>query len=299
MHTECKVCAKVIETEAIAATGKHDLKETITKAPTCNEKGTKTVECQAKDCDYTATVEIPANGHSYTEWKVFVEPTCTTKGIRQSVCEVCLTTQSEKILALGHDLGDYIVDTPAACGKVGSKHKECSRCDYKTVAETIAALDHNFVGNDCANKCGAKIYEYALIEGSTTDIIITKYNGSDENLVIPAEIDGYVVKAIGNRAFMKTEIETTTSEVVGEDGETTTKTTTTINYVESDFVSLTIPATITTIGDYAFANSKLALVNIPATVTTIGECAFGFDVEITMVPEVDEDEEETQTPAEG
>ncbi len=299
MHTECKVCAKVIETEAIAATGKHDLKETITKAPTCNEKGTKTVECQAEDCDYTATVEIPANGHSYTEWKVFVEPTCTTKGIRQSVCEVCLTTQSEKILALGHDLGDYITDTPAACGKVGSKHKECSRCDYKTVAETIAALDHNFVGNDCANKCGAKIYEYALIEGSTTDIIITKYNGSDENLVIPAEIDGYVVKAIGNRAFMKTEIETTTSEVVGEDGETTTKTTTTINYVESDFTSLTIPATITTIGDYAFANSKLTLVNIPATVTTIGECAFGFDVEITMVPEVDEDEEETQTPAEG
>lgn len=299
MHTECKVCAKVIETEAIAATGKHDLKETITKAPTCNEKGTKTVECQAKDCDYTATVEIPANGHSYTEWKVFVEPTCTTKGIRQSVCEVCLTTQSEKILALGHDLGDYITDTPAACGKVGSKHKECSRCDYKTDAETIAALDHNFVGNDCANKCGAKIYEYALIEGSTTDIIITKYNGSDANLVIPAEIDGYVVKAIGNRAFMKTEIETTTSEVVGEDGETTTKTTTTINYVESDFTSLTIPATITTIGDYAFANSKLTLVNIPATVTTIGECAFGFDVEITMVPEVDEDEEETQTPAEG
>ena len=299
MHTECKVCAKVIETEAIAATGKHDLKETITKAPTCNEKGTKTVECQAKDCDYTATVEIPANGHSYTEWKVFVEPTCTTKGIRQSVCEVCLTTQSEKILALGHDLGDYITDTPAACGKVGSKHKECSRCDYKTDAETIAALDHNFVGNDCANKCGAKIYEYALIEGSTTDIIITKYNGSDENLVIPAEIDGYVVKAIGNRAFMKTEIKTTTSEVVGEDGETTTKTTTTINYVESDFTSLTIPATITTIGDYAFANSKLTLVNIPATVTTIGECAFGFDVEITMVPEVDEDEDETQTPAEG
>ena len=25
-------------------------------------------------------------------------------------------------------------------------------------------------------------YEYALVEGSTTDIVITKYNGSDEKL---------------------------------------------------------------------------------------------------------------------
>ncbi len=295
MHTECKVCAKVIETEAIAATGKHDLKETVTLEPTCNEKGSKTVECQAEDCNYSATVVIPANGHSYTEWKVFVEPTCTTKGIRQSVCEVCLTTQSEKILALGHDLGQYIVDAPAVCGKAGSQHKECSRCDYKTEAEPIEALDHNFVGNDCANKCGAKIYEYALVEGSTTDIIITKYNGSDENLVIPAVIDDYNVVAIGDRAFMKTEIETTTSEVEGEDGETTTETTTTVEYIESDFTSLTIPASIKSIGDYAFANSKLTLVNIPATVTTIGKCAFGYDVVITMVPDL----EEGETPVEG
>ena len=289
MHTECKVCAKVIETEAIAATGKHDLKETVTLEPTCNEKGSKTVECTADGCNYTATVAIPANGHSYTDWKVFVEPTCTTKGIRQSVCEVCLTTQSEKILALGHDLGEFIVDEPAKCNVKGSQHKECSRCDYTETAE-IAALEHKFVGNDCANKCGAKIYEYALVEGSTTDIIITKYNGSDENLVIPAEIDGYKVVAIGNRAFMKTVIVPGTPAT-----ETTEATEDTINYIESDFVSLTIPASITTIGDYAFANSKLTLVNIPATVTTIGKCAFGYDVVITMVPDL----EEGETPAEG
>ncbi len=293
MHTECKVCAKVIETEAIKATGKHTLKETVTKAPTCIDAGEKTVECTADGCNYTATVAIPANGHSYTDWKVFVEPTCTTKGIRQSVCEVCLTTQSEKILALGHDLGEFIVDEPAKCNVKGSQHKECSRCDYTETAE-IAALEHKFVGNDCANKCGAKIYEYALVEGSTTDIIITKYNGSDENLVIPAEIDGYKVVAIGNRAFMKTVIVPGTPAT-----ETTEATEDTITYVESDFTSLTIPASITSIGDYAFANSKLTLVNIPATVTEIGKCAFGYDVVITMEPAVDEDEEETQTPAEG
>ena len=48
---------------------------------------------------------------------------------------------------------------------------------------------------------GASIgdFEYILIDGGTAEI--TCYNGSDTNIIVPSEIDGYTVTYIGDHAF--------------------------------------------------------------------------------------------------
>ncbi len=57
-----------------------------------------------------------------------------------SVCKAILKTEPKTIPATGeHTLGDYIIDQEASCGADGSRHKECSVCDYETEAEVIPA----------------------------------------------------------------------------------------------------------------------------------------------------------------
>lgn len=71
---------------------------------------------------------------------------------------------------------------------------------------------------------------------------ISKYTGSDTEVVIPAEIDGVSVTAIARRAFSNC----------------------------TDITSVTIPDSITTIGDLAFEGCKsLTSIAIPASVTSI------------------------------
>ena len=88
-------------------------------------------------------------------------------------------------------------------------------------------------------------YEYRILDDDTVEI--TKYNGRDSRVVIPAELDGYKVKQIGSFAFRDYELIST----------------------------IVIPKTVTDIGFGAFSDcSALSSITIPNSVTTIGESAF-------------------------
>ena len=81
---------------------------TVTTAPTCTEKGVKTVKCTREGCEYTTTVEIDALGHDMDEGSVTTAPTCTDKGVKTFTCKrECGHTTTEEIPATGHG-------TPAA-----------------------------------------------------------------------------------------------------------------------------------------------------------------------------------------
>lgn len=61
---------------------------TVTKAPTCTEKGLRTYKCTV--CDKVLrTEEIPATGHTEDSGTVTTAPTCVTKGIKTYKCSVC------------------------------------------------------------------------------------------------------------------------------------------------------------------------------------------------------------------
>lgn len=83
-------------------------------------------------------------------------------------------------------------------------------------------------------------YNDFIVEGDT----IVKYNSSG-NVVIPKEINGVVIRKIGDYAFYNKGID-----------------------------SIFIPDTITSIGSYAFAENNLKSLKVPDSISIIGEGAF-------------------------
>lgn len=87
-------------------------------------------------------------------------------------------------------------------------------------------------------------YEYEVINGSA---VITAYNGDGGNIVIPDEIDGYIITGISENAFASL----------------------------SGITSVTIPDSVASIGGHAFYNcADLTSIIIPDSVTSIGDNAF-------------------------
>ncbi len=93
------------------------------------------------------------------------------------------------------------------------------------------------------------------VESTGGGVEITKYKGSDTRVDIPSEINGSKVVAIGDKAFSKTNI-----------------------------VSVTMPQSVTYIGEMAFYNCKsLKTVNFSSRVSEIGSYAFDSCVSLTGV----------------
>ena len=116
-------------------------------APTCTETGlTEGKHCSVCNEVLVAQTVVPAKGHSYGEWIVDTDPTCTEAGAKHKVCSVCNDEVSETITKLGHDWAeDFTVDKEATCTEAGSKSKHCSRCSEKSeVTEIPARGDHEY-----------------------------------------------------------------------------------------------------------------------------------------------------------
>lgn len=97
------------------------------------------------------------------------------------------------------------------------------------------------------------VYEYSVLEDGTIEI--TDYYGSEDNLVIPSEIDGYTVTRIGYDTFYN-----------------------------EDFTSISIPGTVTEIGPYAFQScSYLTSIVIPDSVIKIEYQAFEDCYELSEI----------------
>jgi hypothetical protein len=117
-------------------------------------------------------------------------------------------------------------------------------------------------------------------------VIITGYTGSQRAVTIPAKIQGYQVKEIGNDAFS---LEgwyylPNWDHVSGRTNAVLTSVTIPAGVVrignraflgQSNLTSVSIPVSVTYIGNYAFKQcSSLAAVNIPASVISIESSAF-------------------------
>ena len=98
-------------------------------------------------------------------------------------------------------------------------------------------------------------FEYTI--RSDGDIIITKYIGKTDTVIIPSKIDGRIVKIIGGGAF--NDVELTEDSAINK----------------SIVTSVFIPDSITVIGEMAFSGcDKLIEVRMSNQIITIGRNAF-------------------------
>ena len=88
-------------------------------------------------CGYTRTIT-----HSFGNWAVTEEPTCTEKGEETRTCAICGKTETREVEALGHDYKATVTDP--TCTEQGYTTHTCSRCDDSYVDTYVEALGHDF-----------------------------------------------------------------------------------------------------------------------------------------------------------
>ena len=139
----CTVCGGGERTAPIEAIG-HDFQLVESTEPTCTEPGHGEY-LQCANCEEIAgeIVEIPALGHTWTEWEETRE-SCDVAGERTRTCTVCGEEETEELDAGTHSWDDGVVTTPATCTESGVLTKTCLLCG-ETTEETIAATGHNHV----------------------------------------------------------------------------------------------------------------------------------------------------------
>ena len=127
--------------------------------------------------------------------------------------------------------------------------------------EEVQEQDYSAGETDVSN------FKYTISEGKIT---ITRYTGSDSDVVIPSTIEGNPVICIGNSAF---EGCTSLANITIPDSVTSIG-----NYAFSyctGLTSIAISAGVTNIGNSAFAHcTGLTSITIPDSVTNIGNSAF-------------------------
>ena len=225
----CDGCGKYFSDEegnnavtdvTVAAKG-HAWGEWEITSATCEEKGYQTRACSA--CGKTETEELPLAEHSYGEWQVTEKATCTTDGEQMRTCSVCGHEETKTLPSPGHSNSSTY------------KCDENYHWQYCTVCgEKLNSEKHTYSNGTCS-VCGCAEATGGLSYKTNSDLKSYSVTGIGEaattKLVIPSSYNGLPVTGIAANAF---------SGITG-------------------LTSVTIPYTVTSIGDNAFGNcSNLA-----------------------------------------
>ena len=156
----------------------------------------------------------PEHTHSFGEWEVVTEPTCTEEGLRERVC-ACGEKESEEIEALGHTPSEAIKENEvAATCTTGGSYEEvvyCAVCgeELSRKAVEVVSLGHDYVKGVCV-RCGEEepfteglIFE---LSGDGASYTVTGYQGASTEVYIPSYYQGLPVTSIGGGAFYECEI---------------------------------------------------------------------------------------------
>ena len=121
---------------------------------------------------------------------------------------------------------------------------------FMCVVMVIGTLPVYAFAENTTYVCGD--YQYIICDSDKALACLTKYNGTDEDLVIPETFDGYSVYAIGSEAFSNSKVK-----------------------------SVYIPDTVKVIKDFGFFGCpELSQVRFPKNLSSIGEHAFYWNNKI-------------------
>ncbi|MGN0467227.1 MAG: leucine-rich repeat protein [Acutalibacteraceae bacterium] len=129
---------------------------------------------------------LPFAEHSFSNWSVTAEATCTQKGSESKRCTVCSVVESRDTDALGHDYNtEWTVDKEATCTKEGLKSHHCNRCDEKNDITVIPLAEHSYEGKVTQPTCitnGYTTHTCVKCGYSYTDSVI-EMTGHSEKII--------------------------------------------------------------------------------------------------------------------
>ena len=192
------------EVKGEAATGHKWSEWTVTKAPTCTEKGEETRECSV--CHEKETRDIDALGHipgdAHEENRV--EPSCKSEGsydlvVRCTRCNEIISSEHKTIPSITHNWGDWTQTKTPTCTEKGEETRECTVC-YTKETRDIDALGHKYGAwsydgesakthtHVCANDSSHKETENCTFDDGVVDGNIITYTCSVCNGTYTEEI---------------------------------------------------------------------------------------------------------------
>lgn len=142
-------------------------------------------------------------------------------------------------------------------------------------------------------------FTYEVVDGSA---VITDYTGSETNVTVPGEINGYTVTEIGKEAFYNKSVQKVTLpdfvEIIGEGAfrsctdlktviiSSNLKTIDKRAFECSSLEKINLPDSVTYIGHSAFVATKLTYINLPSSLTAIYATTFAacFDLAYVRIP---------------
>ncbi len=153
----------------------------------------------------------------------------------------------------------------SGCGSKSSKLlKAMDLGDIETIEKIVNSVDAKFFEELTKEKAfpgGDFSYSFNKAKDG---VVITGYNGSAKTVIIPAEIEGYPVVEIGERAF-----DDHRKAVVNH-----VKNIVELGNREKNHNSIIIPNSVRIINSYAFNHSGIKSIIIPDSVTEIKDSAF-------------------------
>ena len=218
---ETMVSERVEETE----TQEESTMELSAEEMTTQEKEETIPESSA--VDELVTTQEPTSQESQSE---DIAQTSEKSEESQEVLETEFETRETESEAVETEATEF---ESVSLEEVETESEKSETVEFETVQEDIYEEDAIYESEG---------YRYKLIDGCA---VITEYVGTEENVVIPSKLNGYVVTEIGKRAFSNASIK-----------------------------SVQIPSSVTTIGERAFAWSVLESIVIPSTVKTLEDGVF-------------------------
>ena len=213
---------------------------TVTNQSACESYLANASECMPNDTEcISAPVTLCSGGevYGYTLGDVIADGIPSSDYVAAGLSDVNITTSITKY----HGIATYTVSNQSSCINY-------LRYRYGYNPAVTYCNGGSVEGNTLGDLLSGRENIIPSSDYATAGLSNVSVSFAPTEVVIPDEIDGHPVTAIGSKAFYHKEL-----------------------------TSVTIPDSVTTIGASAFYSNQLTLVEIPNSVTTIGASAFRFN----------------------
>ena len=81
--------------------------------------------------------------HSYGQWYIVQDPTCSKEGQQRRDCQYCNHYELQAVEIISHNMGQWYVSVESICVVVGEERRDCQNCDYHELRSTDLG-DHSY-----------------------------------------------------------------------------------------------------------------------------------------------------------